>query len=124
MRDRDELRWSVLLTMDDRQMQRTPSRTEYGPLRVLCPFRVKARSVREMVNSEQTWEAARLTKVKSAKGSEEGQTQSQNLGRFGLASALLCSRNLRRNSMPYVTVSKENSGDIDLYYEDHGAVTP
>jgi non-heme chloroperoxidase len=87
-------------------------------------FGVKARSVREMVNSEQTWEAARLTKVKSAKGSEEGQTQSQNLGRFGLASALLCSRNLRRNSMPYVTVSKENSGDIDLYYEDHGAGDP
>ena len=26
--------------------------------------------------------------------------------------------------MPYVTVSKENSGDIDLYYEDHGAGDP
>jgi pimeloyl-ACP methyl ester carboxylesterase len=27
-------------------------------------------------------------------------------------------------SMPYVTVGKENSGDIDLYYEDHGAGRP
>jgi non-heme chloroperoxidase len=26
--------------------------------------------------------------------------------------------------MPYVTVGKENSGTIDLYYEDHGAGTP
>jgi non-heme chloroperoxidase len=26
--------------------------------------------------------------------------------------------------MPYVTVGKENSGDIDLYYEDHGAGKP
>ena len=26
--------------------------------------------------------------------------------------------------MPYVTVGKENSGDIDLYSEDHGAGTP
>jgi hypothetical protein len=25
--------------------------------------------------------------------------------------------------MPYVSAGKENSGDIDLYYEDHGAVT-
>jgi non-heme chloroperoxidase len=23
--------------------------------------------------------------------------------------------------MPYVTVGKENSGNIDLYYEDHGS---
>lgn len=23
--------------------------------------------------------------------------------------------------MPYVTVGKENSGDIELYYEDHGS---
>src|SRR5579863_859682 len=26
--------------------------------------------------------------------------------------------------MPYVTVGKENSGDIDLYYEDHGSGNP
>ena len=26
--------------------------------------------------------------------------------------------------MPYVTVGKENSGDIDLYYEDHGSGSP
>jgi non-heme chloroperoxidase len=26
--------------------------------------------------------------------------------------------------MPYVTVGKENSGSIDLYYEDHGSGTP
>src|SRR5712692_313191 len=27
-------------------------------------------------------------------------------------------------SMPYVTVGKENSGNIDLYYEDHGSGKP
>src|SRR6202040_799939 len=26
--------------------------------------------------------------------------------------------------MPYVTVGKENSGNVDLYYEDHGAGKP
>ena len=26
--------------------------------------------------------------------------------------------------MPYVTVGQENSGNIDLYYEDHGAGAP
>jgi pimeloyl-ACP methyl ester carboxylesterase len=26
--------------------------------------------------------------------------------------------------MPYITVGKENSGDIDLYYEDHGSGNP
>src|ERR1700730_10241288 len=26
--------------------------------------------------------------------------------------------------MPYVTVGKENSGDIELYYEDHGSGPP
>ncbi|GAA3580446.1 alpha/beta hydrolase [Kribbella ginsengisoli] len=26
--------------------------------------------------------------------------------------------------MPYITVGKENSGDIDLYYEDHGVGAP
>jgi len=26
--------------------------------------------------------------------------------------------------MPYITVGKENSGDIDLYYEDHGSGSP
>src|SRR5438105_13575959 len=26
--------------------------------------------------------------------------------------------------MPYVNVGKENSGDIDLYYEDHGLGNP
>ena len=26
--------------------------------------------------------------------------------------------------MPYVNVGKENSGDIDLYYEDHGSGRP
>src|ERR1700734_322868 len=26
--------------------------------------------------------------------------------------------------MPYVTVGKENSGDIELYYEDHGSGRP
>jgi hypothetical protein len=30
----------------------------------------------------------------------------------------------RRFSIPYVTVGKENSGNIDLYYEDHGAGKP
>src|SRR5512133_4242555 len=33
-------------------------------------------------------------------------------------------RNERRISMPYITVGKENSGNIDLYYEDHGAGKP
>jgi len=26
--------------------------------------------------------------------------------------------------MPYITVGKENSGNVDLYYEDHGSGTP
>src|SRR5205814_7087933 len=26
--------------------------------------------------------------------------------------------------MPYISVGKENSGDIDLYYEDHGSGSP
>jgi len=26
--------------------------------------------------------------------------------------------------MPYITVGKENSGNIDLYYEDHGLGKP
>ena len=26
--------------------------------------------------------------------------------------------------MPYITVSEENSGNIDLYYEDHGTGKP
>ena len=26
--------------------------------------------------------------------------------------------------MPYITVGKENSGDIELYYEDHGSGSP
>ena len=30
----------------------------------------------------------------------------------------------RRASMPYITVGKENSGDIQLYYEDHGSGDP
>src|SRR6266576_433063 len=30
----------------------------------------------------------------------------------------------RRASMPYITVGKENSGDIQLYYEDHGSGQP
>jgi pimeloyl-ACP methyl ester carboxylesterase len=30
----------------------------------------------------------------------------------------------RRNAMPYVTVGKENSGNIDIYYEDHGSGDP
>src|SRR5216683_6980715 len=30
----------------------------------------------------------------------------------------------RRISMPYVTVGKENSGKVDLYYEDHGSGKP
>src|SRR5450759_22666 len=30
----------------------------------------------------------------------------------------------RRTSMPCITVGKENSGNIDLYYEDHGSGKP
>src|SRR5512141_2977034 len=30
----------------------------------------------------------------------------------------------RRISMPYIAVGKENSGNIDLYYEDHGSGKP
>src|SRR5580692_6106422 len=30
----------------------------------------------------------------------------------------------RRLEMPYVTVGKENSGDIELWYEDHGSGQP
>src|ERR1700682_1381348 len=30
----------------------------------------------------------------------------------------------RRISMPTITVGKENSGDIELYYEDHGSGNP
>src|SRR6202167_4884754 len=33
-------------------------------------------------------------------------------------------RSLRRIPMPYVNVGKENSSDIDLYYEDHGSGKP
>src|ERR1700691_5283427 len=33
-------------------------------------------------------------------------------------------RSLRRIPMPYVNVGEENSGDIDLYYEDHGSGQP
>ena len=28
------------------------------------------------------------------------------------------------SQMPYITIDKENSGSIDLYYEDHGAGKP
>jgi hypothetical protein len=27
----------------------------------------------------------------------------------------------RRKPMPFVTVGQENSGNIDIYYEDHGS---
>jgi len=30
----------------------------------------------------------------------------------------------RRTPMPFVTVGQENSGNIDLYYEDHGSGKP
>jgi hypothetical protein len=30
----------------------------------------------------------------------------------------------RRYPMPYVVVGKENSGDIELWYEDHGSGQP
>src|SRR6201996_9315817 len=30
----------------------------------------------------------------------------------------------KRSAMPYVTVGHENSGSIDLYYEDHGSGAP
>src|ERR1700722_13636305 len=30
----------------------------------------------------------------------------------------------RRKAMPYVAVGKENSGAIELYYEDHGSGQP
>jgi pimeloyl-ACP methyl ester carboxylesterase len=30
----------------------------------------------------------------------------------------------RRTSMPYIRIDKENSGDIELYYEDHGSGDP
>jgi len=30
------------------------------------------------------------------------------------------SQEKRRKAMPYHTVGKENSGNIELYYEDHG----
>src|SRR5664279_5858467 len=36
----------------------------------------------------------------------------------------LTSRQLRRISMPFTTVGTENSGNIDLYYEDHGSGDP
>src|ERR1700736_4617601 len=35
----------------------------------------------------------------------------------------VCDRN-RRSVMSYVTVGEENSGSIDLYYEDHGSGSP
>src|SRR5690348_16229139 len=31
---------------------------------------------------------------------------------------------MRRRGMPFITVGKENSGNIDLYYEDHGSGAP
>jgi non-heme chloroperoxidase len=34
------------------------------------------------------------------------------------------SRYKRRRTMPYITVGQENSGDIELYYEDHGSGQP
>jgi pimeloyl-ACP methyl ester carboxylesterase len=30
----------------------------------------------------------------------------------------------RRNPVPFVTVGQENSGNIDIYYEDHGSRRP
>src|ERR1035437_825261 len=36
----------------------------------------------------------------------------------------LTSRQSRRVSMPFTTVGTENSGNIDLYYEDHGSGDP
>ena len=30
-------------------------------------------------------------------------------------------RTKRRTSMPYITIGKENSGDIEIYYEDHAS---
>src|SRR5215469_15631018 len=45
------------------------------------------------------------------------------LARCGLRPA--CDRpEPRRTAMPYVTVGKENSADIELYYEDHGSGKP
>ena len=34
------------------------------------------------------------------------------------------SKKRKENTMPYLTVDKENSGSVDLYYEDHGAGKP
>src|SRR5918995_1016736 len=31
---------------------------------------------------------------------------------------------MRRSNMPYISMGKENSGDIRLYYEDHGSGSP
>src|ERR1039457_6918076 len=36
----------------------------------------------------------------------------------------VCTNSQRSISMPYITVGKENSGNIDLYYEDHGSGKP
>src|SRR5262245_41855264 len=33
-------------------------------------------------------------------------------------------KNIRRRDMPYLPVGKENSGNIELYYEDHGSGKP
>src|SRR3984885_7823738 len=37
---------------------------------------------------------------------------------------LIIKKFLRRLSMPYVDVGKENSGSISIYYEDHGSGQP
>ena len=33
-------------------------------------------------------------------------------------------KNRTEKTMPYVSVGKENSGDVTLYYEDHGSGDP
>jgi pimeloyl-ACP methyl ester carboxylesterase len=41
-----------------------------------------------------------------------------------LASEIFIQRIKRRFEMPFITAGKENSGDIELYYEDHGSGQP
>src|SRR5260221_1040295 len=53
---------------------------------------------------------------------ETGSTNSRSRSR--LQSQTHPSQQKRRKAMPYVTVGKENSGNIDLYYEDHGSGQP
>src|SRR5580704_17159629 len=50
--------------------------------------------------------------------------QPKELNRSHSVTSLFNAKEQRRKTMPYVIVGKENSGDIELHYEDHGSGQP